>query len=458
MSHGRLRFPDAQESLMVSHAPITIRTALLFFAPLILTTELHQISHSMVNAFLARLGDPTTTLAAFSVAFAFNASVSSMMGVGVQAGLSFITDKRSVWRVARFYFAISMVLFIFIEVVALTPIGTWLFGEVIGASPEVTRLATASSAIMALWIFPNQVRNLCTALCMSRRRTMLISHATVVRLVSQALLLMVLPFMMEGALAGAASLVGCMTAETAYLLIAGRKIYAELPATGGEQPTNRRLWRFSWPLMITQSTENGINFVINLFLGRLANPDLALAAFGVVNALKGMVVSPLRNLIHTAQALVTSRADMRVMTSFVHRLTVGYVVLVGILFFTPLRDVILNGVMGLPEDLANYAKPGVQITLLAAIAWGYTSMFRGVLSAMRRTRIFAASAVLRLVAVVAVGSTSLIWPDLNGAVVGIGAISAAILAEGLLLGWAVKTYSALPGSLLSPRREGKAPP
>ena len=57
---------------MPAHAPLTVRTAVLFFVPLILTTELHQLSHSLVHAFLARLGDPTTTLAAFSVAFAFN--------------------------------------------------------------------------------------------------------------------------------------------------------------------------------------------------------------------------------------------------------------------------------------------------------------------------------------------------------------------------------------------------
>ncbi|MPZ43094.1 MAG: hypothetical protein GEV05_06780, partial [Betaproteobacteria bacterium] len=49
-----------------SPAPLNIRTAVWFFAPLILTTELHQLSHSLVHAFLARLGDPTTTLAAFS--------------------------------------------------------------------------------------------------------------------------------------------------------------------------------------------------------------------------------------------------------------------------------------------------------------------------------------------------------------------------------------------------------
>ena len=74
-------------------------------------------------------------------------------------------------------------------------------------------------------------------------------------------------------------------------------------------------------LMITQITENGVSFVINFFLGRLANPDLALAAFGVVNALKSLVASPLRNMAQTAQALVHNRHDMHVMLRFAHRVT-----------------------------------------------------------------------------------------------------------------------------------------
>ena len=39
------------------------------------------------------------------------------------------------------------------------------------------------------------------------------------------------------------------------------------------------------------------------FLGRLENPDLALAGFGVVYGLVRVVLAPIRNLTQTAQAL-----------------------------------------------------------------------------------------------------------------------------------------------------------
>ena len=63
--------------------------------------------------------------------------------------MSYVTDKRSFWRIARFYFAISLVPFFVIEAVALTPLGDWLFGVMMGASPETTRLAKRQRASWA---------------------------------------------------------------------------------------------------------------------------------------------------------------------------------------------------------------------------------------------------------------------------------------------------------------------
>jgi Na+-driven multidrug efflux pump len=433
-------------------APLDVRTAVWFFVPLILTTELHQLSHSLVHAFLARLGDPTTTLAAFSIAFAFNTTFSGVVGIETQATMSFATDRRAFWRVARFYLAVSLVPFLIIESVALTSLGDWLFGEMMGASAGVVRLAKAASAVMGLWIFPNQIRNLCTALCMLHRRTILISHATMLRLGSQALMLLVLPFWLEGAVAGAASLVGCMSVEALYMYWVSRGYYAALPRRGSEQASYRQMWTFSWPLMITQVTENGVTFVINFFLGRLAQPDLALAAFGVVNALKSLVASPLRNMAQTAQALVHSRSDMAVIFRFANWVTAVYITLVGVLFYTPMRESILGGVMGLPERLSDYARPGVQTMLVVVVFWGYASLLRGLLSAMRQTRAIGASAVIRLLVVTAVGSVTLIAPNSNGAAVGVAAIGAAFLAETLILGWQVMRFSRSRGPIFPRER------
>src|SRR5690606_22341711 len=151
------------------------------------------------------------------------------------------------------------------------------------------------------------------------------------------------------AVAGAASLVGCMSVEALYMYWVSRGFYKALPRDSGARATYRQTWTFPWPLMITQITETGVTVAINFFLSRLTNPDLALAAFVMVNALKSLVASPLRNMAQTAQALVHSRRDMSVIFRFANRITLAYVVLVGMLFYTPMREVILGGVMGLTQ-------------------------------------------------------------------------------------------------------------
>jgi O-antigen/teichoic acid export membrane protein len=138
---------------------------------------------------------------------------------------------------------------------------------------------------------------------------------------------------------------------------------------------------------------------------------------------------------------------MHVILRFANRVTLVYALLVGCLFYTPLRDVILTGVMGLPEKLSRYATPGVQMILLVVIVWGYSSLFRGLLSAMRKTQVIAASALIRLLVVIAVGSVTLFAPNLNGAAVGVTAVGCAFLAEVLILGWTVRLHARTAGPI-----------
>ena len=117
---------------------------LLFFLPLIFVTELHQISHTILHAFLARLADPKLTLAAFSIAFAFCVTLSTINQVSVQGGISFITDRVSFWRLLRFSGAISIILFLAVQSVALTPMtpsdapGYWTCPPVLPAAATTT--------------------------------------------------------------------------------------------------------------------------------------------------------------------------------------------------------------------------------------------------------------------------------------------------------------------------------
>ena len=84
----------------------------------------------------------------------------------------------------------------------------------------------------------------------------------------------------------------------------------------------------------------GVILAINLFLGRLNDAEIAIAAFGVIHGLASFLMAPMRNLAQTAQTLVAQRADVRVILIFTGQLVAGFIVLALVLFQTPLKDVV----------------------------------------------------------------------------------------------------------------------
>ena len=79
-------------------------------------------------------------------------------------------------------------------------------------------------------------------------------------------------------------------------------------------------------------------FVTNLFLGRLLNADIALAAFGVVHGLVGLLFSPMRNLVQATQTLVSNADSARTMLLFSLQLAATFGVLAVVFFNTSLQQ------------------------------------------------------------------------------------------------------------------------
>jgi Na+-driven multidrug efflux pump len=434
---------------------VTLRDATRFFLPLIFMTELNMISKSVIHAFLARLPEPKIVLAAFSISFAFYYTLTSCTEVNTLLAISYLRTRRAARHLLGFFCLIVGPPVALTQLVAWTPLGVWLYGDVFGAGPEAIRQAQWVTFWLALSAPILMVRALAFALIMLHRRTIWITWATLLRLISLGGSLLVLPALLGGAAVGAAALVLCMAVEAAFAAWAARPYYRALPAGDPDDragpadaplPSYAELWRFAWPLWMSQAMEIGIVMTINIFLGRLAQAELALASFGVVHGLANVVLSPMRNLVQTAQTLARTRADVRVLLRFTTLLVLGFTVVIAVLFGTPLRGVVLAGAMGLSGELLAYSEPALLVTLVMAGFWGYAALFRGLLAGARRTATVAVSALSRMGVVLLIGSATLLFAGLNGAVIGIVAWAATFVVESAVLGWR-----------LASRRPGAAP-
>ena len=107
--------------------------------------------------------------------------------------------------------------------------------------------------------------------------------------------------------------------------------------------------------------------------------------------------------------------------------------------------------MGLTAELSGYCQNALRLTFLIAIFWASAATLRGTLSAMRKTFVIAVSAGVRLVVFAGIGIFAFLYPDLNGAVLGVFAFAGAFAAETILLGWylwhQVRKHETLFGSL-----------
>jgi len=402
---------------------VTLSGAYRFFLPLILMTELNMMSKSVINAALARAQDQNITLAAFHVAFTLYFALSSSTEVCSLLTLAYLKTKVALGRLLRFMVLIVAVPWIIAQFLAFTSLGDWAFGGLFGASDAV--VAQAKSAIFLLSFSAPIliIRSICFGLILMHQRTIFITYATCVRLASLAGSLLVLPNFLDGAAVGAAALVLCMAFETAVAFIFARPLFRNLPSGNSAEdevpPNFRRQWRFAWPLMMNTSSELGVVTVISIFLGFLANPDLALAAFNVVYGLVSLIISPMRNLLQTAQTLVKSVSDRRTMFLFVLHL-VGFFGFIGfLLFHTPLEKFVLVDAMGLKGTLRDYCLPALKLSFLMAAAWAYSALFRGLLAGAQNTTVLAASGLSRIVIAALASGAIFAISDVNGAVVGI---------------------------------------
>lgn len=414
---------------------LRLRDNYLFFFPLVLMVELNMISKSAIHAFLARTETPSTTLAAFNAGFTFYFAITSATEVVMLLCLSYLKSRADVWRLVGFTALLLSPSLVLALAVVFTDLGDAMFRHWFGLTDQGQWEARLTVGMLALSPPVLLARGTAFALLMLNRKTIIITCSTLIRLGSLALWLAVLPLALEGAAVGALALVLCMASETVFAWYFAWRHLMEMPAVRQSRDTLLGYWRFSWPLIINSSAEMGVIFAINLYLGRLNNAELAIAAFGVVHGLVSLLMGPMRNLAQTAQTLVARREDVRVMLVFTGHLIVLFSLLALLLFQTPLQDVVLRGIMGLTPELAAYCEPAMGIAFLMAAFWSCAALFRGLLAKARTTAFLAAGGVLRIGTAVVAGAISLAYPDWNGAVLGVAAWTLSYAVESAVSGW-----------------------
>jgi Na+-driven multidrug efflux pump len=178
--------------------------------------------------------------------------------------------------------------------------------------------------------------------------------------------------------------------------------------------------------------------IINVGLGRTADPELALAAYGVAFSLALLVEAPIMMLLDASVARSTDRAAFALMRRFA--LGLGLLTTaIGLIFsLTPLYGLVVEGLMNIPPDVAARARPTLQILSFWALPIGWRRTHQGLLIRTGRTTVISVATVVRLLALAGTLFTGLLLLPERGALVAGIAMDVSAIVEAALITWATR--------------------
>jgi progressive ankylosis protein len=353
---------------------LTQKDVALFFFPLLLNVQLMSVSHSVINAGLARLEDAVTILAGFSVAMVLHLFVASPSYQNHTITIAMVRGRKSLISTTIFILLVAIWVSILLALLAFSPFGSFVLYRILGVSPEVAQGAREALAFLVFLPFITGLRGLFQGLVIRARRTGLVSFATAVRIVMLFAYLWLGQLWFSGTRVAAFALLGCVGTET--LVIAYFAWRVRLPAADEDTKTFVEILRYGLPLAYSSGLQQTVPLLINAIISRLPDGTLALAAFGVIRGFLFLLAGPMRNLQQAYLTLVQEPDDNQVLVRFLVRVSSG-MALVMLVIAWPLNQPVLGAIMGLDTGMRDYITWPLTACALFPLLYGAANLLRG---------------------------------------------------------------------------------
>lgn len=195
-----------------------------------------------------------------------------------------------------------------------------------------------------------------------------------------------------------------------------------------EKLTYRRIFLFWSPLALTWLMMAFEQPILIAFIARLSEAKYNLAAFGIAGSFAMIVESPIIMLMSASTALVKGRYSYKKLKRFTDILNAAITGIQLIILIPPVFNFIVKDLMGVPDEVARLAHIALVIFLPWAAAIGYRRFYQGILIRNNLTRRVTYGTMVRLSVIVITGLL-LYMAGVNGAYVGAGAMSLAVVIE-----------------------------
>ncbi|MFW5992057.1 MAG: hypothetical protein ACOCQN_02585 [Halanaerobiaceae bacterium] len=415
-----------------------------FFLPLGATPFMIGLTHSIINAALARLQFPELSIAIFTVSKSLVAIVSMPTLLSLQLVLTFADNLKSFKKTFKFILIMGATLLSILLLIAYTPLGKWILVTFF----ELTETRQLNFAYMALHIacflpVVQLSRNTFQGLALSLKKTKMLLPGIFMRLLSISIFLwwVIRTGFLPGIVAGSLAWIVGIGIEGIFIFLILRYNYGsinntivKLPDKNHEPPTFTHLLHFFIPLGIMMSMTSLLQPVIQGNIARSSRPTISLAAYGVSWSIVALLTGPLTRL-HQLSIVFLKEGDEDWSKIKLFSLSLGFAIsaIVITTAITPLGNLVFQNIMGISAELTEIARNVLLAFSLFPIICSLRESYWGLLMKQRTTSIIGAAKVSNLVTVFMVLIMGITYFHIQPAIMGGLAFTAGELMESLII-------------------------
>ena len=383
---------EAHAPLPPGSPPVTTRDVFTAWWPLATSWLLMGFELPVVSAVMARLPQPTISLAAYGgVVFPLALLIESPIVMLLSASTALSKDLRSHQLVGRFMWTAGLGFTLLHVLVAFTPLFDVVVGRILQTPEETWAPARLGLMIMAPWTISIGFRRYSQGLLIRFGRSKLVGVGTAIRLSAMVLVLLAgaLSGRLPGIAVGASGVVAGVVAEAIFAGFCARSIERNILRHVPEiSPplTQKRFLAFYLPLMLSPT----IAFLTTpLAAAGISRMPRALESLAVLPALTGLVFT-LRSVGFALNEVVVSMLERpharAALTRFAFILAASTSGILLVLAVTPLDRIWFTHVAGLPANLVALAVVGLVISVPMPALSTLQSLYQGALVHAHRTR------------------------------------------------------------------------
>lgn len=398
---------------------LDMKTLLFFFIPLGLSASLVTLSHIIINSTLVRAENSEFVIASYAIAISLF-GITERLGVLLrQTCSSLVRDKYSFKLMSIFTIYILTSLMVVAFAVAYTEVGDFIFAVIFGVKESMVDYIKGIYQILIFVTIFSALRCLNQGIIIYYRQTKWLTIGMGIRLAAMYFLSLyyISTDNITGRTGAVIFLVG-MIVECLISFIEATVLIRKMPEKHEEQIKSKRyIFKFYSPLMLSSVIIVMVGPAINIFLGKTADIELAIASYAIALSVTQLFLS-FFSYIH--QIVINFYDDHMTMVkrfSFV----IGFIpcILVGIFSYTPIGAFFLEHVMGVNGRLLDASLQVLKVFILMALFFPFVDFFNGLLMVHKQTKVTiisqSSNLIITLIVLIIVSKYAAQWNGMIGA-------------------------------------------